>query len=100
MYNYKKRKEVSQKYKTDLCVINMVTSLKELYKILNPVFNSKIRIASYYGYNIKKIDMWKYLSINKWKYDNNLQLQEIVNDIITLEINKMLQVMGDSNEEK
>ena len=62
---------------------------KELYNSLKGAFNVKLRmIKDNYEY-IKMIDIWNYLKINKWCKDKNLSLSEMVNDIITVEIEKV-----------
>ena len=64
------------------------TSQLELYQVLIPVFNVKQRLMSIeVDKTITNEDIWKYLAITKWKYDYNLTIAEIVNDIITLDIN-------------
>ena len=61
------------------------SSQLELYKALLPVFDVKKRLLKYYNYSdITSNDIWKYLSINKWKHTNNLTISEIVNDILLI----------------
>ncbi len=58
----------------------------ELYKALLPVFNVKKRLLLNEKYiNITNEDIWKYLSITKWKNANNLTISEMVNDIIIID---------------
>lgn len=64
-------------------------SQKELYNFLLPVFNVKRRINKYYGYTCNDIDIWLYLSKNKWHKCNNLCLCDIVFDIINFDIYKL-----------
>ena len=62
------------------------SSQLELYRALLPVFNVKLRLLKYNNFNdITNNDIWKYLSINKWKYSQNLTIAEIVNDIILID---------------
>ena len=62
---------------------------KELYDSLRGAFQVKLRmIKDKYDY-IKMVDIWNYLKINKWCKDNNLGLSEMVNDILTVEIEKV-----------
>lgn len=62
---------------------------KELYDSLKGAFNVKLRmIKDNYDY-IKMVDIWNYLKLNKWCKDKNLSLSEMVNDIMTVEIEKV-----------
>ena len=71
-------------------------SKEELYQKIIPAFNVKKRILSITQYkNITNLDIWKYLIINKWRNAHNLTLNEIVNDIITIEPEK---IIGGRNE--
>lgn len=66
------------------------TSQLELYLALLPVFKVKQRLLSNASYNdVTNEDIWKYLSVNKWRKTNNLTLSEMVNDIITLDTNNI-----------
>lgn len=70
-------------------------SLKELYKKLIPAFNVKKRLILNSKYKtITNENIWKYLTEAKWRQANNLSLPEMVNDIITVdleEINKYME---------
>ena len=61
------------------------TNQLALYKKLLPVFNVKLRLLNNKD-NITKEDIWKYLAITKWKSSINLNFCEIVNDIISVNI--------------
>ena len=62
---------------------------RNLFNHLKGAFKVKLRmIGKEYDY-IKMVDIWNYLKINKWKYDNNLGLSEMVNDIINVDIKKV-----------
>ena len=67
----------------------------ELYKKVLPAFNVKKRLITYSKYkNITNENIWIYLINNKWKNSNNLTLSDIVNDIITVdleEVNKSME---------
>ena len=65
------------------------TSQKELYLALLPVFNVKKRLLNISKYNITNEDIWKYLTLTKWKYSHNLTISEMVNDIIMLDTNNI-----------
>ena len=66
------------------------TSQYELYKKTIPAFNVKKRLMKHNQNNeITNEDIWKYLIENKWKKSYNLTLAEIINDIITLDVEKI-----------
>ena len=74
---------------------------EELYQTLLPVFEVKKRLLSITKYqSITNIDIWNYLIKNKWLNSHNLMLQEIVNDIITVEPEKVLNIMEEYNEKE
>ena len=71
------------------------SSQSELYQALLPVFNVKKRLLRYNNYNdITNNDIWKYLSINKWKHSQNLTISEIVNDIILIDATDIIKYKG------
>jgi len=75
------------------------TSLGQLYKKLIPVFNVKKRLINNSKYkHITNEDIWLYLTENKWKRANNLTFAEIVNDIITIDLEEVNKKQGDNNE--
>jgi len=58
-------------------------SQKELYQNLIPAMNVKLRLLKNNDYNdISKEDIWNYLKVTKWRYDIDLNLSDMVNDII------------------
>ena len=58
-------------------------SQKELYEGLKPAMNVKLaNLKRSSDIDILYEDIWKYLSINKWKNSVDLTLGEMVNDII------------------
>ena len=62
-------------------------SQQELYNKLLPVFNVKKRLISYSRYkDITNEDIWLYLTKTKWKQSHNLTISDIVNDIITIDL--------------
>ena len=66
----------------------------ELYKALIPVFNVKKRLLLNDNYiNITNEDIWKYLSITKWKYAYNLTISDMVNDIINIDALNIISFM-------
>jgi len=63
------------------------SSQQELYNKLLPVFNVKKRLIKNSKYkDIKNEDIWYYLIENKWRTYHNLTISDIVNDIITLDL--------------
>ncbi len=77
------------------------TSKEELYQKLLPVFKVKQRIISITKYKkLNNSDIWKYLIVNKWTRASNLTIQEIVNDIITIEPEKVYRQMEENYEKK
>lgn len=71
------------------------SSQLELYNALIPVFNVKKRLLSITEYNdITNNDIWRYLSITKWKNSQNLTISEIVNDIILIDAFDIIKFKG------
>lgn len=63
------------------------SSQQELYNKLIPVFNVKKRLINNSEYkDITNEDIWHYLIENKWRTYHNLTISDIVNDIITLDL--------------
>lgn len=77
------------------------TTQKELFQALLPVFKVKKRLMSVTKYKeITKEDIFKYLALNKWQFDNNLTISEVVNDIITIDLDKIINHLGGENEKR
>lgn len=71
------------------------TTQEDLYIKLLPAFKVKKRLIGITKYkNITNADIWTYLSKTKWKYSHNLTIAEVVNDIITIEIEKVNKYIG------
>lgn len=65
------------------------SSEKELFNDLKGALKVKFRmIKEKYDY-ISMLDIWNYLKLNKWRYDQNLTISEMVNDIIDVDIIKV-----------
>lgn len=63
------------------------SSQQELYNKLIPVFNVKKRLINNSEYkDITNEDIWHYLIENKWRTYHNLTISDIVNDIMTLDL--------------
>lgn len=68
----------------------------ELYKKVLPVFNVKKRLILNSKYkNITNENIWIHLINNKWRNSNNLTLSDIVNDIITVDLEEVNKSMGE-----
>jgi len=66
------------------------TSQLDLYNKLLPVFKVKKRLIQYSKYkHITNENIWFYLIETKWKKAHNLTISEIVNDIITLDLEEI-----------
>ena len=72
------------------------TSQLELYKKVLPAFNVKKRLVLNSRYkHITNENIWLYLINNKWKNSINLTLSDIVNDIITVDLEDVNESMGE-----
>jgi hypothetical protein len=65
-------------------------TLQQLYKKLLPAFNVKIRLIKYSKHkHITNENIWLFLANTKWKNAHNLELPEMVNDIITVDLDEI-----------
>lgn len=72
-------------------------SQEELYRNLIPALNVKMRLIKGSGYdNIKRMDIWNYLKVNKWRSSVDLTISDMVNDIIHVD-NKEIDIYVKSN---
>ena len=70
-------------------------SQEELYLALLPAFNVKKRLNSITKYsNVKNSDIWKYLTLSKWKNSIGLTLADMVNDIIMVDVSGINHFIG------
>lgn len=66
------------------------SSLKDLYRKLIPAFNAKKRLIKNSKYkDITNENIWYYLTETKWRQSIDLSLSEMINDIITVEIEEV-----------
>lgn len=65
------------------------SSEKELFNDLKGALKVKLRIIKEKYDYISMLDIWNYLKLNKWRYDQNLTISEMVNDIIDVDIIKV-----------
>ena len=65
-------------------------NLQQLYKKLLPAFNVKKRLIKHSKYkHITNENIWMFLAETKWKNAYNLELPEMVNDIITVDLDEI-----------
>ena len=65
-------------------------SLQQLYKKLIPAFNVKKRLILNSKYKeITNENIWVYLTETKWKTAKNLSLPDMINDIITADLEEI-----------
>lgn len=61
-------------------------NLDELYSRIKPALYSKVRELKRNGITyIKEVDIWNYLSINKWQKSEYLSLSDMVSSIMDLD---------------
>ena len=66
------------------------TSLGQLYKKLLPAFNVKKRLILNSKYKeITNENIWSYLTETKWRTARNLSLPDMINDIITADLEEI-----------
>ena len=70
------------------------TSLQQLYQKLIPAFNVKKRLIFKSKYkDINNENIWYYLTETKWKTATDLSLTEMINDIITVDLEDVYKYM-------
>ena len=70
-------------------------SLQQLYKKLIPAFNVKKRLILNSKYkDITNENIWVYLTETKWKKSFNLSLPDMINDIITVDLDEINKYIG------
>lgn len=70
-------------------------SLQQLYRKLIPAFNVKKRLILNSRYkDITNENIWVYLTETKWKKSHNLSLPEMINDIITVDLEEINKYIG------
>lgn len=60
-------------------------SQEELLQRVYPALRTKISEFHKLGYDLKEIELWDFLSNEKWKSGKDLTLYDIVNDILSCE---------------
>ena len=67
------------------------TSLSQLYGKLIPAFNVKQRLIKNSKYkDITNENIWSYLTDTKWRNAKDLSLSEMINDIITVDLENII----------
>ena len=67
------------------------TSLSQLYRKLIPAFNVKQRLIKNSKYkDITNENIWSYLTDTKWRNAKDLSLSEMINDIITVDLENII----------
>lgn len=65
-------------------------SLEDLYNRLKPALRSKIKeLRKLEKKYIQEIDIFEYLTDTKWESSNNLTLDQMVDDILYVDNNKL-----------
>lgn len=78
------------KTKGDIMKKENFNTLTELYIRVEPALDCKINEIKRTGINyINKEDIWNYLKINVWNYKNNLTLEQMVDNILNISIDKI-----------
>lgn len=68
------------------------TSLSQLYRTLIPAFNVKQRLIKNSKYKeITNEKIWSYLTDTKWRNAKDLSLSEMINDIITVDLEHIIE---------
>lgn len=66
-------------------------SVEDLYKRVKPALRSKIREFRRKNiFYVKEEDIWNFLVENKWKITKGLELNEIVDDILNTDNEKII----------
>lgn len=77
-------------------MIGEFASLEELYERITPALNTvRYETKLIYNIDIKNSEVWEYLADKKWKSASNLSLAEMVNDILTIDIDELKESIGD-----
>ena len=68
-------------------MIDEFKSIGELFDRVEPALKVKVREGISLGCQITENDIWEYLVNSKWKKARNLMLSDVVNDILSLNLN-------------
>lgn len=69
---------------------------KELYDKITPALDARVAMLRREGENlVKKEDIWNYLSLKVWPNKENLTLDEVVNDIFSVDKDKLREYVND-----
>ena len=77
------------------------SSKEELYLRVKPALRAKVSEMERIGYlNIKDLDIWNYLILNKWKNEVGITLFDIVDDILNCDCSLIVNFVEDSKKNK
>ena len=74
------------------------SSKEELFQRVKPALSVKVNELHRFGYTyINQMDVWNYLIENVWCKSRDLMLSDIVNDILYLEIDKVISYLNEKH---
>ena len=71
-------------------MIDEFDSIQDLYNRVLPSLKIRVREAKSNQFDISELDIWSYLVNTKWKNGSNLMLFDIVDDILNVELRKII----------
>ena len=74
-------------------------SEEELFNSLKGALKVKLRTSKEKYDNITMTDIWNYLKLNKWRYDKNLTISEMANDIIDANVERINKFIKENKKE-
>ena len=73
--------------------MDYVNSIEELKKLVYSALTSKVKEMHSFGYKyITQEDIWNIFAEERWKYQNNLALSDIVDDVLNFNNDKLYQL--------
>lgn len=68
------------------------SDIKQLYERVEPALKSKLSELNRLGFDyLTKEDIWNYLQESKWKHSNDLMLGDMINDILSTNVDEINQ---------
>lgn len=68
------------------------SDIKQLYERVEPALKSKLSELNRLGFDyLTKEDIWNYLQESKWKNSNDLMLGDMINDILSTNVDEINQ---------
>lgn len=71
-------------------MIDEFDSIQDLYNRVLPSLIIRVREAKSNQFDISELDIWNYLVNTKWMNGSNLMLFDIVDDILNVELRKII----------